>query len=94
MSINISNTNNALKGEPKEELEEKTIMLVGATGSGKSTLVDGIVNYVTGVSFDDPFRFTIVQLEEEEQNTDNQVLRFKVYCRYVIIVKFFALSMC
>lgn len=68
-------------------------MLVGATGSGKSTLVDGIVNYVTGVSFDDPFRFTLVQLEEEEQNTDNQVLRFKVYCLYVVM-KFFALSMC
>lgn len=42
-------------------------MLVGATGSGKSTLVDGIVNYVMGVSFDDPFKFTLVQLEEEEK---------------------------
>lgn len=40
-------------------------MLVGATGSGKSTLVDGIINYVMGVSFDDPFRFTLAQLEEE-----------------------------
>lgn len=48
-------------------------MLVGATGSGKSTLVDGMVNFVMGVSFDDPFRFTIVQLEEEEQKTHNQV---------------------
>lgn len=52
----------------------KTIMLVGATGSGKSTLVDGMVNYVMGVSFDDPFRFTIVQLEEEEKKTHNQVI--------------------
>lgn len=49
-------------------------MLVGATGSGKSTLVDGMVNYVMGVSFDDPFRFTIVQLEEEEKKTHNQVI--------------------
>lgn len=30
-------------------------MLVGATGLGKNTLVDGFVNYVMGVSFDDPF---------------------------------------
>lgn len=57
---------------------EKTIMLVGATGSGKSTLVDGIVNYVMGVSFDDPFRFTLVQLEEEEKKLHNQVFFFKV----------------
>lgn len=52
-------------------------MLVGATGSGKSTLVDGIVNYIMGVSFDDPFRFTIVTLEEEEKKSHNQVLNFR-----------------
>lgn len=59
--------------------DEKTIMLVGATGSGKSTLVDGIVNYVMGVSFDDPFRFTLVQLEKEEKKQHNQVFFFKVF---------------
>lgn len=48
-------------------------MLLGATGSGKSTPVDGIINYVTCVRFDDPFRFTLVQLEEEEKKTHNQV---------------------
>lgn len=49
-------------------------MLVGATGSGKSTLVDGIVNYIMGVSFDDPFRFRIVTLEEEEKKSHNQAI--------------------
>lgn len=49
-------------------------MLVGATGSGKSTLVDGIVNYVMGVDFDDSFRFTLIQLEKEEDKRYNQVL--------------------
>lgn len=53
-------------------------MLVGATGSGKSTLVDGIVNYVFGVRFNDPFRFTIVHLEEEEEKNDNQVFCINV----------------
>lgn len=48
-------------------------MLVGATGSGKSTLVDGFVNYLMGVSFDDPFRFTTAMLEHEEMKTHNQV---------------------
>lgn len=48
-------------------------MLIGATGSGKSTLVDGIVNYVTGVNFEDPFRFTVLSLENEEIRTENQV---------------------
>lgn len=49
---------------------------MGATGSGKSTLVDGFVNYFMGVSFDDPFRFTIAMLEHEEMKTYNQVNTF------------------
>ena len=49
-------------------------MLVGETGSGKSTLVDGIVNYVLGVNWNDPFRYTLVDLEEEEKSRlKNQV---------------------
>lgn len=49
-------------------------MLVGSTGSGKSTLVDGIANYFPGVSFEDPFRFKIVTLEKDETTKkDNQV---------------------
>lgn len=50
-------------------------MLVGATGSGKSTLVNGFVNYLIGVNFDDPFRFTLIKLEKEENKTYDQVLR-------------------
>lgn len=57
-------------------MDEKTILLVGATGSGKSTLVDGFVNYIMGVSFDDPFRFTTAMLEDEEKKTHNQVDTF------------------
>ena len=61
-------------GAPPLRESERTIMLVGATGTGKSTLVDGIVNYVLGVNFDDTFRFTLVDLESEEKSkVDNQV---------------------
>lgn len=71
----IAKTRKLILGNPTQgSAMEKTIMLVGATGSGKSTLVDGMVNYVMGVSFDDPFRFTIVQLEEEEKKTHNQAV--------------------
>lgn len=49
------------------------IMFVGVIGLGKSMLVDGIVNYVLGVCFNDLFRFILVQLEEEENKVENQV---------------------
>ena len=61
-------------GVPPTQGREKTIMLVGATGTGKSTLVDGIVNYVLGVNWGDTFRYTLVDLEnEEETKVHNQV---------------------
>ncbi|XP_053374219.1 uncharacterized protein LOC123543430 [Mercenaria mercenaria] len=72
-----TNARNSEKKTKKYELgtkdkgynrREKTIMLVGATGTGKTTLVDGIVNYVLGVNLGDPFRFTIVELEKSERN--------------------------
>lgn len=54
------------------------IMFVGVIGLGKSMLVDGIVNYVLGVCFNDLFRFILVQLEEEEKKVDNQVFCINV----------------
>jgi ABC-type lipoprotein export system ATPase subunit len=50
-------------------------MLVGATGSGKSTLIDGIINYITDVSWDDDFRFSLVDLtDDEKKKHTNQVI--------------------
>lgn len=57
----------------KQEIEEKTIILVGATGTGKSTLVDGLANYILGVRLRDPWRFTVMP-EEDRKKQSNQAL--------------------
>jgi GTP-binding protein EngB required for normal cell division len=50
--------------------EHKVIILMGATGCGKSTLINGMVNYILGVQWNDPFRFKCVR--EYETTAKNQ----------------------
>ncbi|XP_046438800.1 uncharacterized protein LOC124190248 [Daphnia pulex] len=45
----------------KNSQNRKVIILMGATGSGKSTLINGMINYILGVQWKDPFRFKCVR---------------------------------
>lgn len=56
-----------ITGDFKQTELEITILLVGTSGSGKSKLVDGIINYVSGVRFDDSFRLSHVRCEDENE---------------------------
>ncbi|XP_076104255.1 fibronectin type III domain-containing protein 3B-like isoform X2 [Mytilus galloprovincialis] len=49
------------------DFNERTIMLVGSTGSGKSTLIDGMINYITDVSWEDDFRFSLIDMTQDEK---------------------------
>ena len=51
--------------EFRKGLHEKVLMLVGATGSGKTTLINGLFNFLLGVKWKDSFRFRLV--DETEQ---------------------------
>ena len=50
------------KGKP-----ERILMLVGATGAGKSTLIEFMVNYIFGVKWKDKFRFQLIKQEARSQ---------------------------
>lgn len=45
-------------GEPGQ-FDDKVVLLVGATGAGKTTLVNAMANYIMGVKWEDDFRFKI-----------------------------------
>jgi GTP-binding protein EngB required for normal cell division len=49
---------------PMDHHDHKVIILMGAAGSGKSTLINGMVNYILGVEWKDPFRFQCVRQDD------------------------------
>ncbi|CAG0901006.1 unnamed protein product [Darwinula stevensoni] len=68
--VNVDPTNRLAKfefGAPGPgSVPGKVLMLVGATGAGKSTLINGMINYLYGVKWDDPFRFKLIVDEAGE----------------------------
>ena len=49
---------------------EKVIMILGATGSGKTTLINSMINYVFGIEYEDKYRFKLVT--EDSDGGGNQ----------------------
>lgn len=59
--------------------QNRTIMVLGATGSGKSTLVNGIINYIAGVEWKDSFRFKLVHEDPAKSQAESQTSEVNVY---------------
>lgn len=57
----------------------KVIMMVGATGSGKTTLINGLINYVFGVEWDDPFRFKMIIEDINANQAESQTREISSY---------------
>uniref|UniRef100_A0A3Q2W371 AIG1-type G domain-containing protein n=1 Tax=Haplochromis burtoni TaxID=8153 RepID=A0A3Q2W371_HAPBU len=64
----------------KESMRQnRTIMLLGATGSGKSTLINGMINYIVGVEWNDGFRFKLVDEDPTSSQAHSQTSEVTVY---------------
>ncbi|CAG2215963.1 unnamed protein product [Mytilus edulis] len=59
--------------------EERTLLVVGASGSGKSTMINAIVNFVADVSFTERFRFKIAE-EKCQTRSSKGANRANVTC--------------
>ena len=54
-------------GKATDGTTNKVLMIVGATGSGKSTLINGMVNYLLGVEWHDEFRLKLIDDKVQSQ---------------------------
>ncbi|KAM8742964.1 uncharacterized protein AB9X84_017443 [Acanthopagrus schlegelii] len=66
-------------GEKDLNQSNRTILLVGETGAGKSALVNTLVNYTMGVKWEDDVWFQIVAEEENISEIESQTSDVIVY---------------
>jgi len=64
---------------PTTMLTEKVLMVVGATGAGKTTLINGMVNYFLGVEWTDNFRFKLIVEDSGVSQTNSQTKNITAY---------------
>ncbi|KAL7386036.1 hypothetical protein ABVT39_003220 [Epinephelus coioides] len=57
----------------------RTIMVLGATGAGKSTLINGMINYILGVQWEDSYRFKLVDEDQSKSQAHSQTSEVTVY---------------
>ena len=54
-------TQRKIFGYPGLKFQRKTILVVGASGAGKTTLINAMINHILGVEWKDDFRFQLIQ---------------------------------
>ncbi|XP_033971404.1 uncharacterized protein LOC117470687 [Trematomus bernacchii] len=75
---NIGSIRRLTLGERDPTKINKTILLVGETETGKSSLINALVNYALGVKFEDNVCFQIVE-EEKKSQSETQTSDVIVY---------------
>ncbi|KAL7826591.1 hypothetical protein AOLI_G00318000 [Acnodon oligacanthus] len=69
-------------GRKVEASKNKVILLLGATGSGKTTLVNGMINYILGVKWEEPYRFKLINEVTNRSQAESQTAEVTSYELY------------
>uniref|UniRef100_A0A672KXI4 Uncharacterized LOC107575268 n=1 Tax=Sinocyclocheilus grahami TaxID=75366 RepID=A0A672KXI4_SINGR len=57
----------------------KSIMMIGATGAGKTTLINNMINYILGVEWEDDFRFVLIDEGKQKSQAVSQTSQITAY---------------
>ncbi|XP_038671285.1 uncharacterized protein LOC119975569, partial [Scyliorhinus canicula] len=66
-------------GKPTTTHSVRTIMVLGATGAGKTTLINGMINYILGVEWEDNFRYKLIDEGTGRSQADSQTSSITAY---------------
>ncbi|XP_048030530.1 uncharacterized protein LOC125257823 isoform X2 [Megalobrama amblycephala] len=70
-------------GERSKNKPHKTILMVGETGTGKTTLINVMINYMLGVQREDKVWFEITDDQSDRSSADSQTSIITVYGFYL-----------
>ena len=66
-------------GKTDKTKSTKTILIVGETGTGKSTLINTMVNFMLGVGWEDIVWFQIMEEDKKKSQAESQTSAITVY---------------
>lgn len=66
-------------GTAKVDKKNKVIMMVGETGSGKTTLINTMINYIFGVEWKDDHRVQLIDESSERSQAHSQTSTVTIY---------------
>uniref|UniRef100_A0A4W5K9X9 Fibronectin type-III domain-containing protein n=1 Tax=Hucho hucho TaxID=62062 RepID=A0A4W5K9X9_9TELE len=69
-------------GKKVEQGNNKVILLLGATGAGKTTLVNAMINYILGVKWEDSYRFKLIHEVTNRSQAESQTVVVTSYELY------------
>ena len=67
---------------PISSVKEKVLLLVGASGVGKSTMINGIVNFIFGIEYRDEYRLKLIHDETNLSQAHSQTRWITSYTFY------------
>uniref|UniRef100_A0A3Q3G4M2 Septin-type G domain-containing protein n=1 Tax=Labrus bergylta TaxID=56723 RepID=A0A3Q3G4M2_9LABR len=75
---NIGTIRRITLGKKNPTKTNRTVLLVGETGTGKSTMIDALINYDMGVKWEDNVWFEIIEKDRKRRKSEDKTLPYSL----------------